>query len=300
MGLLRNGVTDVNTEDPSQIDAASDALQELTDRVNLRFYTNEYQHLADGSIWLHQAWSGDIAAIGYYLPKGTPVSAISYWWPEDGRGLMGNDTFAVLKGAPHPVLAHLFLDHMLDTRNGAAEHRIHRLPAAAHGMTPEKVLEERTGPGEPDTTILREPQFRQRLPAGPAQRRRDRALGNRLVGSEVDVTERTRALARARRPRASLAAPLRRRPRLRGARGRDGQDRHPAAAGPDLEPARLERRLRQGGLLQRRPRRHLLAGDPQHARSTSPRRSPSASRSATPSPTTSPATRAAPRGCCCS
>ena len=31
MGLLRNGVTDVNTEDPKQLDAASDALRELTD-----------------------------------------------------------------------------------------------------------------------------------------------------------------------------------------------------------------------------------------------------------------------------
>ena len=49
MGLLRNGVTDVNTEDPKQLDAASEALRELTGKVNLRFYTNEYQHLADGS-----------------------------------------------------------------------------------------------------------------------------------------------------------------------------------------------------------------------------------------------------------
>ncbi len=55
-----------------------------------------------------------MTAIGYYLPKGTPVTAVSYWWPQDGRGLMGNDTMAVLKGAPHPVLAHLFLDHILD------------------------------------------------------------------------------------------------------------------------------------------------------------------------------------------
>ena len=71
MGLLRNGITDVNTEDEKQLEGASDALRELTDNVNLRFYTNEYQHLADGSMWLHQAWSGDIAAIGYYMPKGT-------------------------------------------------------------------------------------------------------------------------------------------------------------------------------------------------------------------------------------
>ena len=85
-GCCATAITDVNTEDEKQLEGASDALRELIDKVNLRFYTNEYQHLADGSMWLHQAWSGDMAAIGYYMPKGTPASAVSYWWPEDGRG----------------------------------------------------------------------------------------------------------------------------------------------------------------------------------------------------------------------
>ena len=121
MGLLRNGVTDVNTEDQKQLEGASDALRELIDNVNLRFYTNEYQHLADGSMWLHQAWSGDIDGDRLLHAEGDLGRAtVSYWWPEDGRGLIGNDTFAVLKDAPHPVLAHLFLDHMLDLEDGAS------------------------------------------------------------------------------------------------------------------------------------------------------------------------------------
>ena len=167
MALLRNGVTDVNTEDPAHLDAASAALRELTDRVNLRFYTNEYQHLADGSMWLHQAWSGDIAAIPYYLPEGTKPSQISYWWPEDGRGMIGNDNFAVLRAAPHPVLAHLFLNHMLDLETAFVNFEFNFYQQPLTGMTPQKVLETGLVPPNLRTTILREEQFKHGYVQGP-------------------------------------------------------------------------------------------------------------------------------------
>lgn len=166
-GLLRNGVTNVNTGEPKQIDAAREALKELIGLVNLRFYTNEYQHIADGSTWLHQAWSGDMTAIKYYLPKGTPVSAVSYWWPEDGRGLMGNDTFAVLKGAPHPVLAHLFLDHILDTETALLNMEFTGYQQPLSEMTPERVVEEELVPENLTSTIVREKQFDYGFLQGP-------------------------------------------------------------------------------------------------------------------------------------
>lgn len=167
MALLRNGVTEVNTGSKHQVDAARDALTELVNLVNLRFYTNEYQHLADGSVWLHQAWSGDIAAIPYYLPQGTPVTALSYWWPEDGRGLMGNDTFAVLNGAPHPVLAHLFLDHVLDLETAFLNMEFTGYQQPLTEMTPAAVLEAELVPENLTSTILREDQFAHGYLQGP-------------------------------------------------------------------------------------------------------------------------------------
>ena len=53
-----------------------------------------------------------------YTPKGTPASVLRYWWPTDGRGPINNDMFGVLRGARNPVLAHLFLDHLLDVDDG--------------------------------------------------------------------------------------------------------------------------------------------------------------------------------------
>ena len=70
MGLLHNGITDVNTEDPAHINAAQKSIQQLVSTTNLKFDTNEYQRLADGSLWLHQAWSGDMAVIPSYAAEG--------------------------------------------------------------------------------------------------------------------------------------------------------------------------------------------------------------------------------------
>jgi len=166
-GLLRNGITDVNTASQGHIDGSREALQELIDLVNLRFYTNEYQHLADGSIWLHQAWGGDMTAIGYYLPKGTPVTSISYWWPPDGRGLMGNDTMTVLKGAPHPVLAHLFLDHILDTEEAFLNMEFTGYQQPLVEMTPKAVVEAELVPENLLSAIVREEQFSKGFLQGP-------------------------------------------------------------------------------------------------------------------------------------
>ncbi|MBS1890413.1 MAG: spermidine/putrescine ABC transporter substrate-binding protein, partial [Actinobacteria bacterium] len=166
-GLLRNGITDVNTADKNHIEGSREAIQELIDLVNLRFYTNEYQHLADGSIWLHQAWGGDMTAIGYYLPKGTPVTSVSYWWPPDGRGLMGNDTMTVLADAPHPVLAHLFLDHILDVETAFLNMEFTGYQQPLVEMTPKAVVEAELVPENLLSAIVREEQFSQGYLQGP-------------------------------------------------------------------------------------------------------------------------------------
>ncbi len=67
-------------------------------------------------MWLHQAWSGDMASTPSYAPQGTPASVFRYWWPTDGRGPINNDTFALLRGAKNPVLGHLFLNHVLNVQ----------------------------------------------------------------------------------------------------------------------------------------------------------------------------------------
>jgi spermidine/putrescine transport system substrate-binding protein len=167
MGLLHNGVTDVNTEDPKLLNASKSALVNLINTANLKFDTNEYQHLADGSLWLHQAWSGDMASTPFYAPKGTKASVFRYWWPQDGRGPINNDTFAVLKGAKNPVLAHLFLNHLLDTKQVFNNFNFTYYQQPINAMTPEALVSGGVIAPNLKSTIIREPQFKNGLVQGP-------------------------------------------------------------------------------------------------------------------------------------
>lgn len=115
--LLRNGITDVNTEKPEDLELAKDELLSLIDAVNIKVSTEDYVKLPEGSAWVHQAWSGDLVSAPYYLPKGVGADVLGYWFPEDGTGPIGNDQMAVLKSAKNPVLAHHFLNFMLDEQN---------------------------------------------------------------------------------------------------------------------------------------------------------------------------------------
>jgi spermidine/putrescine transport system substrate-binding protein len=167
MGLLHNGVTDVNTEDPKFLDASKQALVKLIGSANLKFDTNEYQHLADGSLWLHQAWSGDMASTPFYAPKGTKASVFRYWWPTDGRGPINNDTFSIVRGAKNPVLAHLFLNHLLDTKQVFNNFNFTYYQQPINAMTPEALVSGGVIAPNLKSTIIRESQFRNGLVQGP-------------------------------------------------------------------------------------------------------------------------------------
>lgn len=117
MLLLRNGVTDVNTGDEAALAQVRQDLLDLTDAVNVKVSVLDYTYVPEGRAWLHEAWSGDFVSAQYYLPKGVDYSVLGYWFPPDGGGLVGNDVISIPKSAKNPVLAHHFLNFMLDETN---------------------------------------------------------------------------------------------------------------------------------------------------------------------------------------
>jgi spermidine/putrescine transport system substrate-binding protein len=119
MALLRKGHLDINTEDPALIDQAVSDLKELYDICNIKVGDIQYQAVPEGTSWLNQAWSGDmIAGYIYYLPKGTPATALAYWKADKGKVPVQNDCFCICSTTKKPVLSHLFLNYLLD--NGVA------------------------------------------------------------------------------------------------------------------------------------------------------------------------------------
>lgn len=112
--LLRAGDMDVNTEDPAKLEASLAALRELADRVEVKIGAESYSKVPEGAAPMHYTWSGDMIGALQYLPDGVTADQLGYWAPPDGRTVVNNDTMAVFKDAEHPVLAHLFMNFLLD------------------------------------------------------------------------------------------------------------------------------------------------------------------------------------------
>ncbi|MDP9224043.1 MAG: extracellular solute-binding protein [Actinomycetota bacterium] len=120
MVLLKNGITDLNTSSVSDINMVKQDLLDMIDAVNVRTTTNgAYQKLPEGEFYVHQAWSGDAASAWFDVPHYTTkdFKTIGYWYPKDRKGAIGNDLIAIPSRSKNPVLAHLFLNHMLDFKN---------------------------------------------------------------------------------------------------------------------------------------------------------------------------------------
>jgi len=121
MAMLRGAMTDdVNTEDPAIIDRAQQSLAELVNLVNIKLGIQAYSLVPEGTANVHQCWSGDAVNGQYYLPKGTDVDVLGYWYPKNVPGVIGSDCISVPAKAAKPVLAHHFLDYMLQPENAVA------------------------------------------------------------------------------------------------------------------------------------------------------------------------------------
>jgi spermidine/putrescine transport system substrate-binding protein len=112
--LLKQGITDVNTSSADDLKMVGEQLTALVKATSPTVTITMYSDMPAGQIGLCQMWSGDIINAQSYLPEGVGTDILQYWFPQDGKGLVDNDMLVTLKGGKNPVLAHLFLDHMLD------------------------------------------------------------------------------------------------------------------------------------------------------------------------------------------
>jgi spermidine/putrescine transport system substrate-binding protein len=117
MALLRRRITDINTESPRLVHRAVDDLNQLHAICNVTVDRSEFATVPQGITWLHQAWSGDmLAGLLFFLPKGTKPTVLSYWKPLHGYAPVQNDCWAICRTTQKPVLAHLWLNYILDNQ----------------------------------------------------------------------------------------------------------------------------------------------------------------------------------------
>ncbi len=115
MAMLRKGITDINTVDPAIIDQALADVTELIDLLNVKVNIEGYKDIPEGTTSLAHIWSADlIGGAASYLPEGVTADVLGYWHPPTEQYVVNNDMMGVLANAENPVLAHLYIDYLLD------------------------------------------------------------------------------------------------------------------------------------------------------------------------------------------
>ncbi len=160
LGLMKNGIFNLNTTDFNQIALSRKTLEELSSLVNVRIDNNDYTEVPDGDTWIHHAWSGDMAAAEYYMPKGVPVDVVGYWFPTDGKGPVANDTNVVLRSSASPVLAHLYVNYFLDLTNALKNISFNGYMQPITGVTPKVLVKEQILPPALISTVVLPSYFR--------------------------------------------------------------------------------------------------------------------------------------------
>lgn len=142
MVILEMGQTDINTSDPAVLAQVSQRMTELTQATSPKVTITMYNDLPLGQLGLCQMWSGDVVNAVYYLPKGKSPDILDYWFPSDGKGMVDNDLMVVLKGGKCPVLAHLFIDFMLDQQNALKNFGYIGYQPPQNALNPERLVQD--------------------------------------------------------------------------------------------------------------------------------------------------------------
>ncbi len=112
LALFQAGITDVNTGDADILAAAQENLIRLRTNTSPKVDVLSYQEIPAGNRDIAYIWSGDILLAPFYLPEGTSVDVLGFWYPEDT--ITANDFLCIPKASAKPVAAHQFINYLLD------------------------------------------------------------------------------------------------------------------------------------------------------------------------------------------
>jgi len=165
MAMLRKGITDINTGDPTVVQQAHDDILEVVKAVNPKWDHTDYTELPKGQAWLHQSWSGNATdTYVFFLQPGQTADILSYVWPPTVNpsipGMVANDLISVLSAGKNPVLAHMFINEIYDPKvslDNFATYTGFQPPQKS--FTPEKLIADGIVPPNLASTIVKEEDF---------------------------------------------------------------------------------------------------------------------------------------------
>ena len=112
LALFQAGITDVNTGDAAVIAAAQENLIRLRDATQPKVDVLAYQEIPANNRDIAYMWTGDMLLAPWNLPEGVSTDVLGFWYPE--QNITANDFLCIPKESKAPVLAHRFINYLLD------------------------------------------------------------------------------------------------------------------------------------------------------------------------------------------
>ncbi|WP_432476453.1 polyamine ABC transporter substrate-binding protein [Nocardioides sp. GXQ0305] len=159
MVMLRNGIEDINTTDPDDMELVRTQLLEIRDTMKPRVTISMYTELPAGQYGLSQMWSGDAINLPYYLPKSDSTDILRYWFPPDGKGEVDNDLCVCLAQGDNPVAAHFFMNALLDKTEAGKNFGFTGYQPPLKQFTPDNLVAQGYLPQNLSTAIVKESDF---------------------------------------------------------------------------------------------------------------------------------------------
>ena len=159
MVALRGGITNINTTATKDIAKIQTLMLDMQQKTKPKVTITMYNDLPAGQLELAQMWSGDIVNAQYYLPKGVKPDVLAYWFPPDGKGMVDNDLMVILSQGQNPVLAHLFVNFMLDTKNALKNFGYVGYQPPQTSLSPEQSVSDGYVPANLATAVVRREWF---------------------------------------------------------------------------------------------------------------------------------------------
>ena len=180
--LLKNGITDINTENPDEIDAREGRAQ-VADRRRQRQALDRRLHEPPRGQGLGAPDVVGQRDLGAVVPaRREPARRRSASGSRrTARASIGNDMIAIPRNAKNPVLAHHFLNYLLDEKHGYdnfANYVGYQPPFTK--LDPDRLVADGVVPANLKTAIVRESDFDTGYSADRAHAGRPDALAERL------------------------------------------------------------------------------------------------------------------------
>jgi len=161
MVLLKNGVTNLATTSPVHLALVRRELMAMIERTRPIVDLEGYASLPGGKVSISQSWSGDVINVQYLFPEGQSADVVRYWSPLNGRGAVNNDLMVILRSGKNPVLAHHFLNFLLDYDNAMLNFEFTGYQPPQSRVDPDVLVKQGFIPAELKSVVVRPEYFEQ-------------------------------------------------------------------------------------------------------------------------------------------